>query len=83
VNGRCDFCRQPGRLATCMCVHEHRVGVWVCSGRCSDALEEGGIGCRICDWDVAYPWRHWCTLHEVREDRRAGQRVHLATEAQQ
>lgn len=70
MNGACDFCPRLGRLATCMCVHEHcvhehKVGVWVCTERHAHDLAQGWIDCRICDQDVPHPHKHSCMLIEV------------------
>ena len=48
VNGRCDFCPRLGRLAMCMCLHEHRVGVWVCAEKHERDLGTVDIACRLC-----------------------------------
>ena len=63
MDGLCDFCPRPGRLVTCMCRHEHRVGVWVCSEKHAAYLgQDGDISCRPC-YDG--PAHHVCGLHEV------------------
>jgi hypothetical protein len=66
VNGNCDFCPRPARMATAMCVHEHRVGVWVCEEKHADFLLYGEINCRICYRDVPVEHQHFCVLKEVK-----------------
>lgn len=62
MNGHCDFCPRSGRMAVCMCVHEHRVGVWVCAEKHQPWLNTVEIACRIC---YEGERRHVCALHEV------------------
>ncbi len=62
MNGTCDFCPRPGRLATCMCEHEHRVGVWVCGEEHAHYLNSVEIACRPC---YEGPEAHVCALHEA------------------
>lgn len=48
MDGRCDFCPRPGRLAACVCEHGHRVGVWVCTDKHAADLNTIEIACRVC-----------------------------------
>jgi hypothetical protein len=49
VNGRCDFCPRPGRLASCRCPSGHAdVGVWVCTEKHEPWLNSVEIACRQC-----------------------------------
>jgi hypothetical protein len=49
VNGHCDFCPRPGRLALCRCAFAwHEVGVWVCAEKHESDLNSVEIACRIC-----------------------------------
>lgn len=65
MDGRCDFCPRAGRLARCVCVHEHMVGVWVCPEKHEKDLGTDDISCRVCTYDVPYERRHWCRLYEI------------------
>ena len=65
MNGNCDFCPRPGRMATMMCVHEHRVGVWACAEKHEDYIAPGWIYCRLCD-EAPHGHRHSCRLVEVK-----------------
>lgn len=49
MNGHCDFCPRPGRLALCSCENGHQgVGVWVCAEKHEPWLGSIEIACRPC-----------------------------------
>lgn len=56
MQGNCDFCPRPGRLAACRCERGHEVGVWVCAAKHEADLGTVEIACRVCyDSDRVVP----------------------------
>lgn len=65
MNGYCDLCTRPGRLAKCVCQgHHYDAGVWVCPVH-EGALAGGDLFCTECFYHGSAPERHLCVLVEV------------------